>query len=106
MKHTAPVYEYVCPRCLANMGDPCTRVRRIRRTVPQVLLNAHNERYKVWRAWEQPDLFDNVQKEAYRDVLIQTLESDHEDIRNHPRPDPGSHSVAAGDILQLDRLVT
>lgn len=58
MKHIAPVYEYVCPRCLANMGDPCTRVRKTRRLFPDVLLQAHEERYKVWKAWTQPDLFE------------------------------------------------
>jgi len=56
MKPAAPVYSHVCPKCLANMGEFCTRVRAIRRDALPFLLNAHAERYAVWRAWEQPEL--------------------------------------------------
>lgn len=54
MRCTAPVYEYVCPKCLANIGSMCIRIRKIRRTAPEILLDAHRERYDVWRSWTRP----------------------------------------------------
>lgn len=56
MSCTAPAYDYVCPKCLACMGEPCVRVRETRRAAPRVLTYAHKERYAVWHAWEQPQL--------------------------------------------------
>lgn len=56
---TAGVYQRPRPKCLANMGDPCIRVRKVKRVPLETVLNPHAERYAVWRAWEQPEfLFD------------------------------------------------
>lgn len=52
------VYEYVCPKCLANMGEPCVRVRKTRRPSLSTVLKPHAERYAVQKAYEQPDLFE------------------------------------------------
>ena len=58
----APVYQYACPKCLAPLGEPCRRVRKVRRVPLETVLNPHAERYAVWRAWEQPDLFEERER--------------------------------------------
>lgn len=57
-KYSSPVYGYVCPKCLANIWEPCIRVRKTYHMPLSIIQNPHAERYAVWKAWEQPDLFD------------------------------------------------
>lgn len=75
MTLTAPVYGYVCPKCVASMGDPCVRVQKRgprNATAPSELLDAHKERYAVWHAWEKNRQFSlnlplySVRKQAYK----------------------------------------
>lgn len=68
MKPTAPVYGFACPKCEVPAGVFCRRVRKLiyREPLPE-LLNAHAERYAVWRAWEQPELpLDSVRGVPYK----------------------------------------
>lgn len=52
LRSDAPVYQYACPKCLVPKSDPCVRLRKVRRPNPTILLRAHDERYDVWKAWE------------------------------------------------------
>lgn len=77
----ANVYQYACPKCEVAAGRWCVRVQKTKREAPELLLDAHKERYRVWHAWERNRQFSldlplySVRKGVYKGV-IQPLESE------------------------------